>query len=126
MQHDPVLARIGDARRRQGGEGATLAVGRDQRGQVDVGQRVARYDEERFVAEQVGAVAHAAGRPEQLLLVAVGHAVAEVVADRIREVMQVGDDLLDAAALEQVDDVRHDRPIEHRHHRLGDLIGDRP
>jgi len=40
--------------------------------------------------------------------------------------MQVGDDLIDAMALEQVDDVRHHGPIEHRHHRLGDLVGDRP
>ena len=86
--------------------------------EVDVGERVAGDDQERAVVEEVGAVAHAAGGAEQLGLLAVDDPVAEVVADRVREVVEVRDDLVVAVAVEQVDDVRHHGPVEHRHHRL--------
>ena len=93
--------------------------------EVDVGERVAGDDQERAVVEEVGAVAHAAGGAEQLRLLAVDEPVAEVVADRVREVVEVRDHVVVAVAVEQVDDVRHHGPVEHRHHRLRQLERER-
>ncbi len=107
---------------RQRRDPARLAMPRDERAQIDVGEGVAGDDQERLIPEELAARANPAGGPQQLLLVAVGEALAEVLADRVREVVQVGDHLLEAVAIEQVEDVRHHRPIEHRHHRFGDLV----
>jgi hypothetical protein len=121
MQDDAELARVLHPLDRQRRDTAGLAVAGQQAGDVDVGQRVAGDDEERRVAEKVPALANAAGRTGQLGLIEVLDAVAEVVADRVGEVVQVGDDPLDALATQQVDDVAHHRAVEDRHHRLGDL-----
>ena len=95
-----------------------------ERAQVDVRERVTRDDQERLVPEELAHVAHAAGRTEQLLLVrvrepdAVLATVAEALADQVREVVQVGDHVVEAVPHEQAHDVLHHRPAEHRHHRL--------
>jgi hypothetical protein len=39
--------------------------------------------------------------------------------------VEVGDHLPEAVLVEQVDDVLHHGPVEHGHHRLGDLVGQR-
>ena len=126
VDHDPVLPRVDHPLDRERRDRPGLAVGLCQRVEVDVSQRVARDHEERLLPEEVSAVAHAPGRPEQLLLEAVGHPVAEVPADRLREVVEVGDHLVDPVTREQVDDVGHHRPVEHRDHRLRQLVGQRP
>ena len=101
------------------------------RRQVDVGERVAGDDEE-GVAEEAGRVADAACGAKQLLLAPVGELdaelrpVAEVVLDRLREPVQVGDRLAEAVPGEQAEDVLHHRPVQHRRHRLRHRIGDRP
>ena len=100
-------------------------MARDEGAEIDVRESVAGDDQEGLLAEELRAGAHAAGGAQQLLLVAVGEAIAEVLADGVGEVVQVGDHLLEAVAVEQVEDVRHHRPVEHRHHRLGDLIRQR-
>ena len=106
-----------------------------QRPQVDVGERVARDDQERVVlaaGEEVGDVANAAGGAEELLLLAVGEldperrAVAEVVADPIAEVGEVGDHLAEAVPARELEDVLHHRPVDDRRERLRDLEGERP
>ena len=102
-----------------------LPVPGGERRQVDVRERVSGDHQERLVAEEVRARPHAAGGTQQLRLVAVGDALAEVLADRVGEVVQVGDHLVEPVPVEQVEDVLHHRPVEHRHHRLGDLVGQR-
>jgi hypothetical protein len=125
VQHDAVLARVVDLLDRERGDAAGRAMAGQERPDVDVGQCVAGDDEERLGAEEVLALAHAACRARELRLVDVLDRVAEVVADRVREVMQVGDDPIDALATQVIDDVSHHRPVEHRDHRLGDLVGQR-
>jgi hypothetical protein len=125
VQHDAVLARVGDALDSKRRDPAGLAMARGEGRQVDVGQRVAGDHEERLVAEELGARAHAACRTEELLLEAVGDALAEVLADCLREVVQVRDHAVERMALDQVDDVLHHRPVEHGHHRLRDLVRER-
>ncbi len=125
VQHDAVLARVGDLLDGQRGDPAGLAVPGGERRQVDVRERVAGDHEERLVAEELRARAHPAGRAQQLLLEAVGDALAEVLADRLREVVQVGDHAVEGVPVDQVEDVLHHRPVEHRHHRLGDLVRER-
>src|SRR5207245_4010755 len=71
------LARVGHLLDGQRRDAARFAVARGQRAEVDVRQRVAGDDQERLVAEELGALAHAAGRAEQLLLEAVGDARSE-------------------------------------------------
>ena len=94
--------------------------------QVDVGQGVAGDHQERVVAEEVGARRARRRRCRAALLQAVLEPVAEVVPDRVREVVEVGDHVVEAVALEQADDVRHHRPVEDRDHRLRKLVCDRP
>ena len=96
-----------------------------KRVQVDVGERVAGDDQERAVAEEVGARCARRRRCRAARLLAVDDPVAEVVADRVREVVEVGDHLVEALAVEQVDDVRHHGPVEDRHHRLRQLERER-
>ena len=100
-------------------------MARRHRADVDVRERVAGDHEERLAREEVLAVAHSAGGPEELGLKAVGDAVAEIVTDRIGEVMEVRDDFVRPVPLEEVEDVRHHGPVEDGHHRLGDLVGER-
>ena len=80
-----------------------LAVSRGERRQVDVRQRIAGDHQERLVAEELRARAHPAGCAEQLLLEAVGDALAEVLANRLREVVQVGDHAVEGVPVDQVE-----------------------
>ncbi len=107
-----------DRRERVGG-----AVRLHDRAEVDVGQCVAGDDEERLV-ELVHRVAHRTGGAERRLLGGVPHAhaelgaVAEVVADVVREERDRHDDVVEAVLGEQPDDVLHHRRVRDRHHRL--------
>ena len=92
---------------RQGRDAAGVAVSGRQSREVDVGQRVAGDDQERFVAEELPAGTHPARGAEQLLLVAVGEALPEVVLDRIGEVVEVRDHILEPVPREQLEDVLH-------------------
>ena len=65
-----------------------------------------------------------AGEGEGVAGAAVGDPLAEVAADRFRKVVQVGNHLLEAVTIEQVEDVRHDRAVEYRDHGLRELVGD--
>ena len=126
VQHNAVLARVGHLLDGERGDPTRFAMPGGERLQVDVRQRVARNDEEGLSAEEVRALAHAPRCAEQLRLVAVGDALAKVLADAVLEIVQVGDYLLEAVAGEQLDDVLHHGAVEHRHHRLGDLVRQRP
>src|SRR5262249_60027183 len=97
----------------------------DEAVQDDVGERVTGDHDDRIVAEEVANVADTTGGAEELLLVAVLDAVAEVVADRVREVMEVGDQLVEALAPAQIDDVRHHGTVQYGDHRLRDLVRER-
>ena len=83
------------------------------------------------VAEEVAEGVGAAGGAQQLLLEVVPQldaelrAVAEVGADLVRVVVQVGGDLGDAVAAQQVQQVLHHRPVEDGHHGLGGEPGER-
>ena len=71
----------------------------EERGEVDVGEPVAAHHDEGAVGEEVAERAHAAGGAEQLLLEVVAQvdaeagAVAEVRADLVGVVVEVGGDL---------------------------------
>ena len=122
---------FGDPLDGQRGDAVVGLVGGTEGGQVDVGERVGGHHQEGLVAEELGDVADAARRAQQLVLVAVGEldperrAVAEAVADGVREPVQVGDHLAEAVAAQEQQDVLHHRAVGDRHHRLRDLVGER-
>ena len=97
VQHDAVLARVGhllDGQRRDpAGLAVALAASAVRSMSVSASPEITRNE---LVAEELRARAHAAGGAEQLRLVAVGQALAEVLADRVGEVVQVGDRLAQA------------------------------
>ncbi len=91
--------------------------------EVDVGQGVARDHEERLV-ELLHGVAHRSGGAERGLLRRVAHAdtevgaVAEIVANVVREERDRHHDVVEAVLREQPDDVLHHRRVRDGHHRL--------
>ena len=121
---DAELERVLDALHRQRGDGLALAVEGDQRAEVDVGEGVAADHEERLVQEVLGLLDRAGGAERRVLDgVLEPHAqlraVAEVGADRLRQVGHRHDDVLDAVLPQQLDDVLDARLAGDRHHRLG-------
>ena len=109
---------------RDGRDRAALAVGVDQRAEVDVGEHVTGDHEERVV-ELGRRVADRPGGAERLVLGGVAHAdpevgaVAEVVADLVGEVRDRDHDVVETVAGQQGDDVLEHRPVDERHHRFG-------
>ncbi len=125
VDHDHAeVERVLDVLQDDGGHGAAALVLGDHRGQVEVGQRVAR-DHDEALAEQLLGVLDAARRAEGHLLDRVvdvhpeGAAVAEVVADGLGQEGERDHDVLDAVQPEQLDDVLHAGLVGDRHHRLG-------
>ena len=100
-------------------------------GEVDVAERVAGDDEERVV-ELAGGEPHRAGGAERRLLDRVADvdaerlAVPEVAPDRLRQERDGDDDVLEAVALQQLDDVLHARLADDRDHRLRLVRRERP
>ena len=102
-----------------------------QRGQVHVGERVARDDQEGLVPQRVFGVPDAARGAERHLLGGVlqAHpellAVAEVITDERSEELDGHDGLVEPVPLEQPQHVLHDRPVGHGKQRLGLVCGHR-
>jgi hypothetical protein len=105
-----------------------LTVRLDEPSEVDVAEGVAGDDEERVVEPPCSAF-HRAGGAERRLLHRVADvdakrlAAAEVAADRLRQEGDGDDHVLEAVALEELDDVLHARLADDRHHRLGLVRG---
>ena len=120
---DAELERVLDRGQPDGGQRLVLVVEVDDLVEVDVGEHVAGDHEEALV-ELVHGVADRAGRAERLLLGGVDHphaelgAVAEVGADVVGQEGDGDHDLVEAVALQQLDDVLHHRPVGQRQHRL--------
>ena len=99
--HDAELERIVHVLQRDRGRGTGVAVGLDERGEVDVGEDVTR-DHEEGVVELLGRVAHRTGGAERRVLGGVphGHAevgpVTEVVADLVGQEGHGDDDVVEA------------------------------
>ena len=99
----------------------------DDLAEIDVGQDVTRDHKER-VLEEVCRVADRSGGAERLALDdvfdrhAVVAAVSEVLTDRVWHERQGHDDVCDAVAAEQIDDVFHHRAIGDGEERFG-LVG---
>ena len=129
---DAEFERVGDALQRDRDVVVLALVVFDQRGEVDVGQRVARDDEERIAGQQLVGHLHRAGRAERGVLDDVFHrhaelgAVVEVRFDLVGQVVQRGDDLGDAVASQKSDDVFHHRLAGNRRERLRTARGQRP
>ena len=93
--------------------------------QVDVGEAVAADHEEGASPEELAERAGAARRTEQVPLDVVaqidteGGAVAEIGADLVRVIVQVGGRLANAVQVKKVQEVLHHRPVENGHHGLG-------
>ena len=125
--HDPELERVVDRLEADRDRGALGLVRFDERGQVDVAERVAGDDEKRLVEAALGEL-HRAGRAERLLLDRVVDvhverlAAAEVRADRLRHEGERDDHLVHPVPAQQVEDVLHARLADDRHHRLR-LVG---
>jgi hypothetical protein len=106
--------------------GFALAMERDDLRQVDVGQGIARDDDE-GVIERVADLADGAASTERRLLDAVFEphpdraAVTKAVLDLRREVLQRDERVVDAVALEEIEDVAKARLIDDRDHRLGPI-----
>ncbi len=128
--HDAELERVLHVLQRDRRGGVGVAVRFDERGEVDVGEHVARDHEERVV-ELRRRVAHRSGGAERRVFRGVAHgdaeigAVAEVVADLVGEERDRDDDVVEAVQLEQVDDVLHHRLVDEGHHRLRLIAGER-
>ena len=102
------------------------------RRQVDVGERVAGDDQEGVaLGQELPRLAHPARGAEGLGLVAVGKldpepgAVAEVLADRLGPVGEVGDHLGETVLGQEQRDVLHHRHVQDRSHRLRHQVRDR-
>ena len=132
--HDAELERIGDALQarsspsRRCGRGAA-----DQRGEIDVGQRVAGNDNETVrprAAARANFTAPAVPSGVSSTTYAIEHAdlrtVAEIVLDFVGEIVQGRDDVGDAVAAQQIDDVLHHRLVGDRRQRLGAARRQRP
>jgi hypothetical protein len=118
------LERVGDAL--QGDRDVVLfaLVVFDQRGQVDVGERVARDHDKRFAGQQLVSHLHRTGGTERRVFDDVLHRYAEVGAaveirfDFVGEVVQRRDDLGDTVPPQQGDDMLHHRFAGDRSERL--------
>ena len=125
---DAELEGVIDRGQPDGGERLLGVMRGDDRAEVDVGEHVAGDDEEAFL-QFVHGVADAARRTQRGLLGGVDHAhpelaaVPEVGADRVGEIGDGYDNLVDAMLAQQVDDVFHHRPVGQRNHRLGQVGG---
>ena len=130
--HDAELQRVRYLGQRDGDQRALLLVERDQPGQVHIGERVARDDQEGLVPQRVLGVAHAARGAQRHLLGGVlqAHpellAVAEIVTDEGGQELDGHDRLVEPVPLEQPQDVFHDRAVDHGKQRLGLVRGHRP
>ena len=107
--HDhAVERRVVDLLDGQGGDAPAAPVSRHERREVDVGEPVAADDHEGTVAEELAKGARAARRAQQLALEVVaqvdaeGGAVAEVRADLVGVIVQVGGGLVDAVPAQQI------------------------
>jgi hypothetical protein len=125
------LRGVVDPTQRYSGEGAPLLVVPHQLRYVHVGQRVAG-DQDEGVVEPVGEALDATGRAEQLVLPLQvdAHAVyprllAVSLEERVRQVVDVDADFLDAVLRQKVEDVLDDRGVHHGGHGLGDLTRQR-
>ena len=98
-------------------QGTVFLVRPDHGGQVDVGQRVARDDQERLVPQRILGVLHAARRAERRLLrrVLEAHpdvlAVAEVVAHQRGQELDRDHRLVETMPLQQPQHMFHDRLV---------------
>ena len=113
---DAELERVLHGLEADGGHRLLLLVEADDGRQVDVGEDVARDDEEALV-ELVHGVAHRARRAERRLLGGVHHAhaelgaVAEVGADGVGQEGHGDDDLVEPVLAQEAHDVLHHRPV---------------
>ena len=127
-----VGARVVDRRQHDGRLGLALAVQREHRAQIDLGQHVAVEDDHRLGQRVAGVADGAAGAERHRLddvaeLEAEAVAVAEDLLDAPRLVVQAEDDLVDLGHLpQQIDLVVEKRPVEDRHDRLRRVDRQRP
>ena len=125
MDHDTVERRVLDLLDGQRSDAPRAPVRLEERAEVDVGEAVAAHDEEGGVVEELAERVGAARGAHELLLEVVPqlHAelgpVAEVGADLVRMVVQVGGDLRHAVLAQQMEQVLHHGTVEDRHHGLG-------
>ena len=121
----PVAARVLDGREEDGAHAAPAAVRRGEGGEVDVAEHVAVEDEKARVVQASLAVGDGSGRAERLVLdavvhfEAVGRAVADDGLDGLRQEPRGEDGPLHAVPHEVVEDVRDERALYDRRHRLG-------
>jgi hypothetical protein len=106
-------------------------VAADDGGQVHVGEDVAVEDHRRAVQLSFGVLDRSAGAQRRLLdrvadAPAQGGAVAEDGLHALGAVGDREDDLRDAHRGQQVELVGEERPVHHRHHRLGRGQGEGP
>src|SRR5579875_309163 len=128
--HDAVLIDAFHLDEADRGDRLSLTMKGDERLEVRVGEIVATDDDERLVEKRFRLL-HRPGAPAQLVLIDVVQAhpvrrtVAEIIADRIGEVMDVYRDVDDPKAAQIPQDVRGDRLARNRDERLGNLIRQR-
>src|SRR6476620_10595580 len=108
-----------------------VAVSLDEPREIDVAEGVSGDDEERVVEPPRGTLHGASGAERRLLhrvadIDAERLTAAEVAADRLRQKRDSHDHVLEAMALEELDDVLHARLADDRHHRLGLVRGQGP
>ncbi len=115
---DPELQGVRDGLERDRDQRTLLAMVGDQRGQVDVGQRIPADHQKRVVAQRVLCVADAAGRPQRCGFGRVRQmhtqlvAVTEIGPDVGREELHRDHGLIETVPFEQPQHMLHNRPID--------------
>ena len=128
--HHPVLERIRHLMQHDGSHRLALTMPIDHGRQVEIGHRIAGYDQERLVEER-SRVAHAPGGAERTILQDVLDlhvelaAVAKVVANVSAKVREGDHDLTDTVIAQQAEDVLDHWCPHHRDERLWIPTGQR-
>ena len=121
----PILERAFDPGEAESRHRAALAVGGDEGGEIDVGERIPAEDQKAVVVQEVLGFLHTAGRPQRRVLDCVTEvhaelaAVAKILLDIVGQIVQRDDDLADPVAQEQFEDVLHHGFVHDRDERLG-------
>src|SRR5674476_235336 len=125
VDDDAVERWVVDLLHGQGRDAPVAPVSRHKGREVDVGEPVAADHDEGAAAEELAEGAGAARRTQQFPLEVVaqvdaeGGAVAEVRADLVRVIVQVGGGLADAVPVQEMEQVLHHRPVEDGNHGFG-------
>jgi hypothetical protein len=129
--HDAELQGIRYAREHYRGIRALLLMKAYRRFEIEIGEHVAADDDDTVLPDFLQRIAHAAGGAVIRFRLHVLHGNTVFLSspknfpDRGRMVEEQRDDLPETMLFQQVNDVQHHGPVDHGHHRFGNVAGKR-